>query len=1469
MMNKGIEGFRILTAHLIAAACSLFLMDNLPAVTVPLGFTETSISGPWSDAVGITFETNNRMWVWERTGKVWIKDPSDSSPLLLLDIHDEVGGWNDHGMLGFALDPNFRANGYIYLLYVVDRYYLLNFGTPGYNPNLDTYFQASIGRVTRYTCRVSDNFRSIEPASRFILLGETRQTGFPLCSQAHGVGSIVFGKDGTLLASFGDAASPFDVDQGGEFNGSYAPQALADGIIRPKENVGSLRAQLVDSFSGKVVRIDPATGDGLPSNPYYDPANPRAPRSRVWALGLRNPCRMSLRPNTGSHFPEDGDPGVLYLGDVGWNTWEALKVITGPKQNFGWPFYEGLSLTPGFDGIVANQDAPNPLYPAPGCSQYFTFANLLHEDTLAPAGQPPFDNPCNPSQEIPISIPQFLHARPVLDWNSSSAITRTPTYGGSGQAQTANVGPGGPVTGTPFVGNCAIGGTWYTGTNFPPAYQDRYYFADWGQGLIKTLTFDANDRPVALASFASGAGPIAYMTQHPIDGSLYYIKYDYSGATIQKISYTGNTTPIAAASADRYYGPTPLAVQFSSDGSSDPDGQSLTFSWNFGDGSPVSTQANPNHTFTAQVGVPTRYTVTLTVTDSGGLSAQKSLTISVNNTPPNVTITSPSNGALFNPFNQTLVNLTASVSDNESSDAQLLYQWQTLLHHNDHDHGNPIDTNHSTSAVLDPTGCDGINIYYYRILLTVTDPAGLATAREARLFPDCGPNTPPTISNIPNQTIPQNQSTGPINFTIGDAELPAVNLQLSGSSSNPTLVPNGNIVFGGSAANRTVTVTPVAGQYGNATITVTVNDGPNDTNTNFAIQVTPVATITQTFTNTVPIVGPSQGPFSPYPSAINVVGMNPVLTNVTVTLRNLTHTWVSDLDVLLVGPAGQKVLLMSDVGEAFNANNVTVTLSDAASSNLPASGSFANGGTYKPTNYAPADTFPAPAPAGPYAATLSTFNGGAPNGTWSLYVFDDGNGDIGSFAGGWSMTLITVNPSASPTPTASPTATAATPSPTPTATATFTPAGTPSPTPTATATFTPTPTATSTATATATVTVAPSPTPTQTPGIGMVAAYNFNEGSGPNITDASGNGITGSIQGATWTTGGRYGNALSFNGSTDYVDLGNPTLLQITGSTTWSAWVKAAANPADDGQIIAKSDASTGWQLKTSPDTGPQTFAVAVSGAVGSRVQRYSTTVRSLNVWYHVAGVYNATAGTLDIYVNGVRDNGVLSGTVPASQVNSTVNVNIGRRSGGLNFNGIIDDVRIYNRALSQQEIQTDMNTPVGAPTPTPTPALINISGTIVYCSNPALGPVPNVTLNLTGGTSASTLSDSSGNYLFSSLQAGASYTVTPTKTALAPASPGISTVDVIAVQRHFLNLVPLPPGCRLMAADVNIDATINTVDIVAIQRFFLGLSTGTANVGQYKFSPLSRTYLGVVTNQNSQNYDGLIFGDVVTPFAQ
>jgi hypothetical protein len=168
-----------------------------------------------------------------------------------------------------------------------------------------------------------------------------------------------------------------------------------------------------------------------------------------------------------------------------------------------------------------------------------------------------------------------------------------------------------------------------------------------------------------------------------------------------------------------------------------------------------------------------------------------------------------------------------------------------------------------------------------------------------------------------------------------------------------------------------------------------------------------------------------------------------------------------------------------------------------------------------------------------------------------------------------------------------------------------------------------------------------------------------------------------------------------------------------------------------------------------------------------------------------------------------------------------------------------------------------------------PTPPPITISGNISYCSNPVPGPVPNVTLALTGSTSGSTLSNGSGNYQFSSLPSGASYIVTPGKAPRLPGSAGIDTVDVVATQRHFLTIGTPLTGCRLTAADVNDDSAVNTIDVVAIQRFFLGSSTGIANVGKYQFIPVSRSYPGVVTDQTGQNYDTLVLGDVATPFAE
>ena len=112
-------------------------------------------------------------------------------------------------------------------------------------------------------------------------------------------------------------------------------------------------------------------------------------------------------------------------------------------------------------------------------------------------------------------------------------------------------------------------------------------------------------------------------------------------------------------------------------------------------------------------------------------------------------------------------------------------------------------------------------------------------------------------------------------------------------------------------------------------------------------------------------------------------------------------------------------------------------------------------------------------------------------------------------------------------------------------------------------------------------------------------------------------------------------------------------------------------------------------------------------------------------------------------------------------------------------------------------------------------------------------------------------------------------YTVTPSKAARIPGSSGINTTDVIAVQRHFLNLGTPLSGCPLTAGNVNGDGSINTVDVIAIQRFFLGLSTGISNVGKYQFNPTSRTYTQPTSNQTNQNYDTLVFGDVVNPFVE
>jgi hypothetical protein len=237
--------------------------------------------------------------------------------------------------------------------------------------------------------------------------------------------------------------------------------------------------------------------------------------------------------------------------------------------------------------------------------------------------------------------------------------------------------------------------------------------------------------------------------------------------------------------------------------------------------------------------------------------------------------------------------------------------------------------------------------------------------------------------------------------------------------------------------------------------------------------------------------------------------------------------------------------------------------------------------------------------------------------------------------------------------------------------------------------------------------------------VGLTAGYAFDETSGTTAADATSHAIVGTlINGPTFATG-KYGNAISLDGVNDYVSLGNPAELQLTGSMTLSAWVNASSFPVDDAAVVSKRSGEIGFQLDVTKDTGPRTIGFKLTNSSGGPMFRYGATTLQPGNWYHIAGVYDAATQSLHVYLNGQLDDGVLQGTVTASQQDSSANVTIGRRSGnaGFEFAGRVDDTRVYERALTAAEIQADMLTSLGAPDTVAPSAPTDLSASVVSSS--------------------------------------------------------------------------------------------------------------------------------------------------------
>jgi PKD domain/Bacterial Ig domain len=233
------------------------------------------------------------------------------------------------------------------------------------------------------------------------------------------------------------------------------------------------------------------------------------------------------------------------------------------------------------------------------------------------------------------------------------------------------------------------------------------------------------------------------LATNPANGGLYFIPWTIA---VKRLDYApgGNFLPTAIIVASTTYGSSPLTVDFDATFSTDPEGDSLAYLWDFGDNT-TSVQARPQKTFSS-VGVDS-YTVTLTITDADGGQDSASIIISPNNTPPDVTIISPADNTKYSVAHDVTYDLLADIRDSEHSLAQLHCSWQVTLHHNTHTHSNPPIEGCQSQAVISPEGCDGDH-YFWQIDLTVTEPAGLVATDTVRLLmPNCaGENFTPVAN---------------------------------------------------------------------------------------------------------------------------------------------------------------------------------------------------------------------------------------------------------------------------------------------------------------------------------------------------------------------------------------------------------------------------------------------------------------------------------------------------------------------------------------------------------------------------------------------------------------------------------------------------------------------------------------------------------------------------------------------------
>ncbi|MFI6316711.1 carbohydrate-binding protein [Nonomuraea sp. NPDC050556] len=587
---------------------------------------------------------------------------------------------DEEGLQGVGVDPGFATNRQIYL------YYAPPLSTPaGDAPATGTDWSAwqGVNRLSRFT--LNADF-TLNAASQVTILDVPADRG--MC--CHVGGDIDFDAAGNLYLSTGDDSNPFasdgyaPIDERGDRNPVYDAQRTA-------ANTNDLRGKLLR------IKVNANGTYSIPSGNMFAPGTAKT-RPEIYAMGFRNPFRMSV----------DKATGVVYLGDYGPDAGSTnasrgpsgqveFDRITGPG-NYGWPYCTGTNTsTETYNEWDFATGTSGAKYNCAGGATNNSFRNT--------------------------GLSTLPAAKPA--WIRYGGDAGSPPEFGSGSES--------PMAGQVYRYNAASTST----TKFPQSFDGHFFATEFGRGWIKPIHVLSDGGVGEISNFPWTGKQIIDSAFGP-DGSLYVLDYGtgyFNGdanSALYRFDYVagGNRAPIAAATGSPLSGQAPLAVTFSSAGSSDPDGDAITYAWAFGDGA-TSTAANPSHTYASNG----TYTVTLTVKDPSGATGTANVQVGVGNTAPTVTIDSPGDGQLFSFGDAVPYQMRVSDPEDGSVDCARAKMTYVLGHDS---HGHQITSKNGCTGTID-IPVDGEHDAAANIFAVFdaeyADSAGLITHKQAILQP--------------------------------------------------------------------------------------------------------------------------------------------------------------------------------------------------------------------------------------------------------------------------------------------------------------------------------------------------------------------------------------------------------------------------------------------------------------------------------------------------------------------------------------------------------------------------------------------------------------------------------------------------------------------------------------------------------------------------------------------------------------